>query len=215
MRDASVQDMARLHITRMMEKADWAPNNELLLAIIANATAQYVEINQRSPASRHAAERLKGDLNTLLECVDESLEGKAASAKFHDWMVPVIVAMSQANPEVTKQRYAYYWTTDHWKGDFLWALENQFWVYKDYAHGAGKGKMAFLRELAEVWIAAATTALVRYGEDEKRGWRKTANMLRRHADMIEADGLRALPWGAWGHLRDAPPSQSDTKDETS
>jgi hypothetical protein len=71
-------------------------------------------------------------------------------------------------------------------------------VYRNYAHGASKRKMAFLHDFAEVWIAAATTALVRYADNDKRVWRNTANMLRRHADMVELDGLRALPWGLWG-----------------
>jgi hypothetical protein len=111
---------------------------------------------------------------------------------------------SQLSPEKFEQRYAYYWTTNMWRSDFRQTLESQFWTYKDYAHAAGNSKMAFLCELAEVWIAAATSALVRYADNDPRTLRATAKMLRRHADMVEAEGLRALPWGHWGQY--SPPA---------
>ena len=212
-RDASVSDMARLHIARMMENADWASCNDVLLAIIENAALHHTENNLQSPMRWEEFAKLKGTLETMLQCTPKSIESQSAPADFADWMMPGGVYASQMNAESFQRKYAYYWTTDQWKRDFLTALEQQFWTYKDYAHGAGKGKMALLRELAEVWVAAATTALVRYGENEKRGWRKTADMLRRHADMIEADGLRALPWGAWGHMQEVPPPKIDAKSE--
>lgn len=209
MRDASAIDMAKFHIARLLEQANWAPTNDILLSIIANATLHHIENNLGSPRRREEYANLRLELEALLKCTPKLEEGQSEPADFADWMMPSGVYASQLNPEAFQRNYAYYWSTDQWKRDFLSALEQQFWTYKDYAHGAGKGKMAFLRELAEVWIAAATTALVRYGEDEKRGWRKTADMLRRHADMIEADGLRALPWGAWGHMQEVPPPKVD------
>ena len=124
-------------------------------------------------------------------------------------MLPNGIMWSQISAEQFEQRYAYYWTTNMWRSDFRQALESQFWTYKDYAHSAGNSKMAFLRELAEVWIAAATSALVRYADNDQRTWRATAKMLRKHADMVEADGLRALPWGRWGAYS---PPEAQSKD---
>jgi hypothetical protein len=39
-------------------------------------------------------------------------------------------------------------------------------------------------------------------------------MLRHHADMVEVDGLRALPWGAWGHKPKKPASKPAAKGTT-
>jgi hypothetical protein len=52
--------------------------------------------------------------------------------------------------------------------------------------------------VAEVWVATAASALVYYAKKDPERWSATAQMLRRYADLTEADGLRSLPWGRWG-----------------
>jgi hypothetical protein len=208
MRDGSMEDMANFWIGHVMEKSDWAPESEIYLAIIRQAAHKYVEANQcpyYGPAAVAKLAKLMDDiLATLPEAADDD---QIKSEATRSWLVPFAIQVLRHNPEAFEQRYAYYWTTNMWKSNFLASLEDEFWVYRNYAHGAGKGKMAFLRDFAEVWIAAATTALVRYADHDKRVWRNTADMLRRHADMVETDGLRALPWGHWGRqLREAQPS---------
>jgi hypothetical protein len=198
MRDASIEDMAAFWVARLMEKADWTMNSEIYLAVIRHAATRYVQEVQQPHNQREHIAKLESEFKRLLAALPQSHEERSAPAVFDSWMVPAGVCLSQINPEMYKRRYANYWSTDVWKSDFLAALESQFWSYRDYAHGAEKGKMAFLRSLAEVWIAAATKALVRYAEDDKQTWRATAKMLRRQADMVEADGLRSLPWGNWG-----------------
>jgi hypothetical protein len=208
MRDGSMEDMANFWIGHVMEKSDWAPESEIYLAIIRQAAHKYVEASQcpyYGPAAvAKLAELLDDILATLPEAADDNQPKSEAT---RTWLVPFAINVLRHDPQSFEQRYAYYWTTNMWKSDFLASLEDEFWVYRNYAHSAGKGKMAFLRDFAEVWIAAATTALVRYADHDKRVWRNTADMLRRHADMVEADGLRALPWGHWGRqLRDTQPS---------
>jgi hypothetical protein len=204
MRDASFEDMTAMWIARVVEKAEWTPTNEVYLALIRQAAAKYIEKNSDTDFGQPGL----AELDTLLTEIQSSLPKTPDAKKWpthsNSWMIPSGIIWSQLSPDRFEQRYAYYWTTDLWKSDFRTALETQFWAYRDYAHSAGKGKMAFLRELAEVWIAAATTALVRYADNDKRTWQTTAKLLRRHADRVEADGLRALPWGHWGQY--APPA---------
>jgi hypothetical protein len=92
----------------------------------------------------------------------------------------------------------YYWKSDQWRMDFFDTFTRQFWDLKDYAHGAGQRKSDFLWELAEVWVAAATSALVHYAPDDRLRWFEVASLVREFADQIEEDGLRSLPWGTWG-----------------
>jgi hypothetical protein len=214
MRDASINDMTRLWIGRVLEAADWAPDDEVFLALIGHASLRYMENHFHTPDRREAFAKLESELKAMLACLPKSEEHPEKPADFQSWMIPTGVYWSEHYPEKFSERYAYYWTTNEWRRDFLSTLENQFWAYRDYAHGAKKGKMAFLRELAEVWIAAATTALVRYADNDKRTWSAVAKMLRHHADMVEVDGLRALPWGIWGHKPKQPPSKNATKDKT-
>jgi hypothetical protein len=211
MRDASINDMTRLWVGRVVETADWAPSDEVLLALIGHASLRYMENHFQSPMRREAFAKLESELLGMLACLPKSQEHPPEPADFQSWMIPTGAYVSEHNPEEFRQRYAYYWSTNEWKSDFLAALETQFWAYRDYAHSAKKGKMAFLRELAEVWIAAATTALVRYSDNDKRTWRAVAKMLRSHADMVEVDGLRALPWGIWGHKPKEPAAKDAAK----
>jgi hypothetical protein len=204
MRDGSMEDMANFWIGRVMEKSDWAPANEIYLAIIRQAAHKYVEANPCPYFGPPAVSKLEELLSEILTALPEASEDHPKSATTTGWLTPFAINLLRHNPESFEQRYAYYWTTNMWKSDFLTSLEDEFWVYRNYAHGADKGKMAFLRDFAEVWIAAATTALVRYADNDKRVWRNTADMLRRHVDMVEADGLRALPWGHWGQY--SPPA---------
>jgi hypothetical protein len=198
MRDGSIKDMADLWVARIIENTNWAPSSAIHLAIIRHSAEKYLTENMYPQSYGGSAAELEALLHEILSALPKSDSEEEAAAVHESWFPPSAIAWSQIKPELMQQRYAYYWTTDMWKGDFLTALESQFWTYRDYAHGAKQGKMAFLRQLAEVWIAAATTALVRYADNDKRTWRATAKMLRRHADMVEADGLRALPWGRWG-----------------
>jgi hypothetical protein len=214
MRDASMNDMTRFWIGRMVEATDWGPDDEVFLALIQHASLSYIENHLQSPDRREAFAKLERELLGVLTCLPKSPEDPPEPVPFKSWMIPTGVYVSEHAPEGFKERYAYYWSTNEWKRDFVSALETQFWVYRDYAHGAGKGKMTFLRELAEVWIAAATTALVRYADDNERTWRSVARMLRHHADMVEVDGLRALPWGAWGHKPKKPVSKDAGKGTT-
>jgi hypothetical protein len=205
MRDGSMEDMANFWIGHIMEKSDWAPASNVYLAIIRQAADRYVEANRCAYFGPAAVTKLDDLLNEILAALPEIPEEHLKMDGISAWFPPVAINLMQRRPEAAEKQYAYYWTTDMWKRDFLTALESQFWVYRNYAHGAGKGKMAFLRDLAEVWIAAATTALVRYADNDNRVWRNTAKLLRRIADMVETDGLRALSWGPWGHaLRDVP-----------
>lgn len=215
MRDASLEDMAAFWIARLMENTEWINGQPAYLAMIRHAATKYFVDYQHTHLWRDYAVELQQLLSEILECLPKSTEDQPTRAKPDSWMVPRGVFIAEQNPEMFKQQFAYYWNTNHWKSDFLGALETQFWSYRDYAHGAVKGKMPFLKQLAEVWIAAATTALVRYADDNKRSWRATASILRRHADMVEADGLRALPWGIWGHLQPEKADQDDAEpDET-
>jgi hypothetical protein len=209
MRDGSMEDMASFWIGRVMEKSDWTTSSEIYLALIRHAAQKYLEANTCPHFGPTAVAELEKQLTEILAKLPKPEAGQPVYDTTDRWMTPLALGLSHRNPEQFEQRYAYYWTTNMWRRDFLTALENQFWVYRDYAHGAGKGKMAFLRELAEVWIAAATTALVRYADNDKRTWRNTAKMLRQHADMVEADGLRALPWGHWGYSRTEAQSNVD------
>jgi hypothetical protein len=209
MRDASIEDMAAFWVARLMEKADWVQGSTVYLALIRHAATKYFLENQHSHMWPAKAADLKILLEEILASVPETTADYPNGSGKDEWTVPGKIVFTALRPDLAKERYAYYWTTSMWKSDFIDSLEGQFWVYRDYAHGAGKGKMAFLRELAEVWVAAATTALVRYAENDKRTWRATAKMLRQHADMVEADGLRALPWGRWGYT----PEESPTKVE--
>ena len=204
MRDASFEDMTAMWIARVVERADWTPSNEVYLALIRHAAAKYVEENSNTDFGPKAFVELDKLLNDIQASLPKSPDAEQWLTEGDSWAVPRGIFWSKLSPEQFEQRYAYYWTTDMWRHDFLTALEDQFWTYKDYAHSAGEGKMAFLRKLAEVWITAATTALVLYADDDKRTWQNTAKLLRRHADMVEADGLRALPWGHWGQY--SPPA---------
>jgi hypothetical protein len=212
MRDASFEDMTAMWIARVVERADWTATNEVYLALIRHAAAKYVEKNSNADIGQQAFAELDKLLAEIQAGLPKSPNAEQWLPEGESWMLPNGIMWSQLSPEKFEQRYAYYWTTDLWKSDFRTALESQFWAYRDYAHGAGKGKMAFLRELAEVWIAAATTALVRYADNDKRTWQTTAKLLRRHADKVEADGLRALPWGHWGQYAPSP-AQSKTAPE--
>jgi hypothetical protein len=203
MRDASMEDMAAFWIARAIERAEWASSDQIYRALIRIASQKYLESNNRPYFGPAAVAELEKLLNEILDSLPKSVDAETWPAAADSWTVPTGIFWSKLNAERFEQRYAYYWSTDMWKGDFLTALESQFWTYRDYAHSAGKGKMTFLRELAEVWIAAATTALVRYADDDRRSWRATTKMLRCHADMVEADGLRGLPWGAWGQYSPA------------
>jgi hypothetical protein len=214
MRDASFEDMTAMWIARVVERADWTPTNEVYLALIRHAASKYIEKNSNTDFGAMAFAELDKLLNDIQAGLPKSPDGEQWLLEGESWMLPNGIMWSQLSPEKFEQRYAYYWTTNMWRSDFRQTLESQFWTYKDYAHAAGNSKMAFLRELAEVWIAAATSALVRYADNDPRTWRATAKMLRRHADMVEADGLRALPWGSWGAY--APPeAQSKDAVETS
>jgi hypothetical protein len=209
MRDASFEDMTAMWIARVVESSDWAPTNEIYLALIRHAAAKYVEKNSNTDFGAMAFAELDKLLAEIQAGLPQSQNTEQWLPEGESWMLPNGIMWSQLSPEQFEQRYAYYWTTNMWRSDFRQTLESQFWTYKDYAYSAGNSKMAFLRELAEVWIAAATSALVRYADDDQRTWRATAKMLRRHADMVEADGLRALPWGSWGTY--APP-EAQSKD---
>jgi hypothetical protein len=207
MRDASTPDMVEFWIARVVENADWTPKSEIYLALIRHAAQKYLEANTCLHFGPMAVAELEKQLNEILATLPKAPADQPEFDIVDTWGAPLALGLSHRNPELFEQRYAYYWTTNMWRSDFLSSLENQFWMYRDYAHGAGKGKMVFLRELAEVWIVAAATALVRYADNDKRVWRNTAKLLRRVADMVETDGLRALPWGHWGY---SPQSQRET-----
>jgi hypothetical protein len=214
MRDASFEDMTAMWIARVVERADWTPTNEIYIALIRHATAKYVEKNTNTDFGPQAFAELDRLLNEIQAGLPKSPNAEQWLSEGESWVLPNGIMWSQLSPEQFEQRYVYYWTTNMWRSDFRQTLESQFWTYKDYAHSAGNSKMAFLRELAEVWIAAATSALVRYADNDKRTWRATAKMLRKHADMVEADGLRALPWGRWGAYS-PPEAQSEGVPEDS
>jgi hypothetical protein len=213
MRDASIEDMAAFWVARYMEDSNWTSNRQVQLALIREAAKRYVSDNRNSHMWRDIAADLAALLNQIGTSLPQSPDDAAPRAKGDDWIMPSGVFLAQENPEVFNRRYADYWNTNDWKCDFRSALESQFWAYRDYAHGAGMGKMAFLRSFAEVWIAAATTALVKYADVDKRAWRATSAMLRRHASMVEANGLRALPWGPWGNPKDAATAEVDHEDD--
>jgi hypothetical protein len=212
MRDASSEDMTAMWIARVVERADWTPTNEIYLALIRHGAAKYIEKNSKSDFALPEFVQLDALLTEIQSSLPKSSDEKERPTQSESWMLPNGIMWSQLSPEKFEQRYAYYWTTNMWRSDFRQTLESQFWTYKDYAHAAGNSKMAFLRELAEVWIAAATSALVRYADNDPRTWRATAKMLRRHADMVEADGLRALPWGSWGAYSPPEAQSNDTKE---
>jgi hypothetical protein len=201
MRDGSTEDMTGFWIARVLENSDWTTSSETCLALIRHAAQKYLKRNTCPHFGPQAVAKLDALLSEIHSSLPKSPTEQSQPDITESWMVPTSVNWSKINPDLFKQRYAYYWTTNMWRSDFLATLESQFWVYRDYAHGAGKGKMAFLRELAEVWIVAAATALVLYADNDKRVWLNTAKLLRRVADMVEADGLRALPWGHWGHMQ--------------
>jgi hypothetical protein len=208
MRDGSMEDMANFWIGRVMEKSDWAPANEVYLAIIRMAAKNYVDANPCPQFGPPAVTKLDALLNKILAALPEARADQQEPVTTTGWITPFAIMLSRHSPQSFEQRFAYYWTTNMWKSDFLTSLEDEFWVYRNYAHAAGKGKMAFLRELAEVWIVAAATALVRYADSDPRTWRNAAKLLRSVADMVEADGLRALPWGHWGQYS---PSEAKSK----
>jgi hypothetical protein len=211
MRDGSTEDMVAFWVARVVENSDWFPNNAIYLALIRHAAERYLEANTGAHSGARPVAELENLLDEILSILPKSPVTQPERDAVAEWMVPSAIMLSQINPKLFEQRYAYYWNTGLWKSDFLAALETQFWAYRDYAHAAGKGKMAFLRDLAEVWIAAATTALVRYADNDKRTWRAVAKMLRHHADMVEVDGLRALPWGTWWHRPEEPASAEATE----
>jgi hypothetical protein len=103
---------------------------------------------------------------------------------------------SSAIPPNGKQ--ADYWASDSWRKDFYTTFNRWFWDMKDYAHAAGRQKSHFLRDVAEVWVATAASAMVYYAKDDRQRWFETAQMLRHYADLTEEDGLRSLSWGRWG-----------------
>jgi hypothetical protein len=197
MRDGSMKDMAELWVARVVESGSWSNSRYIHLAIIRHSAEKYLTDSKYPYSIEQSAAELGALLNELLRTLpkagDEPREVPASEA----WLPPSTIIWSRLKPQLMQERYAYCWTTDMWKADFLSSLETQFWAYRDYAHGAEQGKMEFFRQFAEVWIAAATTALVRYADNDTRTWSTTAKMLRSHADMIEADGLRTLPWGRW------------------
>jgi hypothetical protein len=212
MRDASFEDMTAMWIARVVERADWTPTNEVYLALIRHAAAKYIETNSNRDFGAMAFAELDKLLNDIQAGLPKSQTADQWLPEGESWMLPNGIMWSQISSEQFEQRYAYHWTTNMSRSDFRQTLESQFWAYKDYAHAADNSKMAFLRELAEVWIAAATSALVRYADNDQRTWRATAKMLRRNADMVEADGLRALPWGHWGQYS-SPAAQSKATPE--
>lgn len=113
----------------------------------------------------------------------------------------------QAQPEGPSQppegKHALYWESNSWRKDFMTNFLRCFWEMKDYALPAGRRKMDFLWDVGEVWMAAGASALVYYDKDDPPKWRAVANMMRECADLVEANGLRKLPWGRWGRYAPA------------
>jgi hypothetical protein len=200
MRDATPEDTAAFFVERLLERADWTSKKAIYFALIRTATKHAVK------ESSESVEDPVSEVRTLLEGLLESLPKKDGDQRCEQpeqaWMTPEFVTLLQQNPELVSARYTFYWKSTLWKTDFLRTLETQFWAYRHYAHGAGLGKMEFLRDLAEVWITAATTALVRYSGDDASSWRWTSQLLRRHAKLVDDDGLRSLPWGLLGNSQE-------------
>lgn len=193
MRDASPEDMAAFFIAKLLDQATWAHNKDIYLALIRIAAQRLIEecaCTVNDPVS---------ELRSLLEDISNTLpkpgESPQVTSSNETWMIPTFVRLLKEHPDLVSERQTFYWNTIHWKKDFLEALETQFWAYRHYAPSADTGKMKFLREFAEVWIAAATTALVRYSREDRSSWRWASQLLRRHARLVDDDGLRSLPWG--------------------
>lgn len=193
MRDSSPRDVADLWVARMIEQADWATSPTICFAVIRQAAQRIVDEGRRHHIN------LIDDLECAFENQIASLRGQPGQdyegRVVREWRLPEGIDLVETTHASQDNHHTSYWTTDMWKRDFLRTLETQFWAYRNYAHAADKGKMKFLRELAEVWIAAATTALVRYSGEDKSSWRWTSQLLRRHAKMVDDDGLRSLEWG--------------------
>ena len=89
------------------------------------------------------------------------------------------------------------WTGDDFKRfAFVSALSDFYQKSKHWADDGWRKYFDLAGELAEVWVVAAATVMVRHRE---RGLAPaTSAMLRRIADEIDKDQLRSVPWGLWG-----------------
>lgn len=191
MRDASPEDIAAFFVSRLLERADWSSKKAIHFALIRTA-AQNV-VTECAGTVVDPVSEVRTLLQDILDNLPQTDGDQRCEKPEQAWMVPDFVTLLQNNPELVSARYTFYWKSTLWKTDFLRTLETQFWAYRHYAHGAGLGKMEFLRDLAEVWITAATTALVRYSGDDASSWRWTSQLLRRHAKLVDDDGLSSLP----------------------
>jgi hypothetical protein len=202
MRDGSLDDVVAAWIDRIIEE-HWGGHpgdNEAAVyyALLKHAAIGLVQTHDRFRPATDYREKLV----VVLEAVRNGLPARGEVATALDVMAEPELAellaaeVGAAQPPLGEHRD--YWTGDTWKKDFYTSFSRWFWDMKDYAPAAGRRKYDFLWDVAEVWVATAASALVYYAKKDPERWSATAQMLRRYADLTEADGLRSLPWGRWG-----------------
>jgi hypothetical protein len=200
-RDGSTTDIVAFWVTKLMaeHKRGYRVENEaaIYFALISHSAHSLCALHRQRGCTTDYYEKLSGllaDLRIkLYEFSPSKVRNELNEAGYED-PEPRVDNPAWHPAWQVKQ----YWEGDRWREDFFDTINQEFWNMKDYAHGAGERKSDFLWNLAEVWVAAATSALVHYAPDDRERWSEVASMVRHFADQIEEDGLRSLKWGAWG-----------------
>lgn len=200
-RDGSTTDIVAFWMTKLMaeHKKGGKFNNEaaIYFALISHSAHRLSALHREHGLDTDYYDKLSvllQDLRVrLYEFSPTKIRSELVESGYPDPEPRVDNPAWHSSPKVSQ-----YWRGDHWRMDFFDTFTREFWNLKDYAHGADQRKADFLWDLAEVWIAAATSALVHYAPDDRQRWFEVANTVRHFADQIEEDGLRSLPWGTWG-----------------
>lgn len=216
MRDGSLDDVVAAWIDRIVEE-HWGRNPGDNEAAVYFALLKHAAIGLLERHARYKPVTDYGELLTLLlEAVRLGLGAPAETAGALSAMPePQFAELEEEAPgpaQPPEGEHRDYWAGDTWKKDFYVTFNRWFWDMKDYALAAGRRKSEFLWDVAEVWVATAASALVYYAKDDRQRWFETAQLLRHYADLVEADGLRSLPWGRWGRYSkyNRRPSASDS-----
>ncbi len=204
-RDGSTTDIVAFWVAKLMaeHKKGWKVNNEAAIhfALISHSAHRLTALHREHGLDTDYYDKVTTLLQDLrgrfYEFSPTKIRNELKELSYSDPEPRVDNPAWHSSPQISQ-----YWQGDQWRMDFFDTFTREFWGLKDYAHGADKRKSEFLGEVAEVWIAAASSALVHFAHYDRDRWSEVAKSVRVVADQIEKDGLRSLPWGAWGRKAD-------------
>jgi hypothetical protein len=191
-RDGSTVDIVTFWVSKLMRehKKGWKRNNEaaIYFALISHSSHRLCALHREHGLDTDYYEKRSGlqqDLRVkLYEFSRSKIRNELRDSGYFD------SESFDDNPAwQSPSQLSNYWTSDRWRMDFFDTFTREFWDLRDYAHGAGQRKSDFLWDVAEVWVAAATSALVHFAHDDRDRWLKAANLVRNFANQIEDDGL--------------------------